>query len=130
IFPWYFLLQGVCGLLALATAWSWCWSPTAQAVDKIRFVFVAAALVTVLIGWPLAQRVSTLRSARYDPNPAVASAAKADFRTWHVYSLLLDLVTTGLVTVAMALTAQLPVASGPQAQTTMSKPTDRESPGQ
>jgi hypothetical protein len=112
IFPWYFLLQGICGMLALATASSWSWSPPSQTVDKLRFVILALALTTVLIGWPLAQKVGDLRGKRYDPNPTVAAAAKADFATWHVYSLTLNLVTMGLVTVAMALTAWLPCPPG------------------
>src|SRR5262249_35564541 len=77
-------------------------------IEKVRFAILALALVTVLVGWPLAQKVGGLRSKRYDPAPAVATAAKADFATWHVYSLLLNLVTMGLVTVAMALAARLP----------------------
>ncbi len=108
IFPWYFLLQGACGVLALATAWSWPWSQPSSAIEKVRFAILALALVTVLIGWPLAQKVGELRSKRYDPDPAVATAARADFASWHVYSLLLNLVTIGLVTVAMALAARLP----------------------
>jgi glycerol-3-phosphate acyltransferase PlsY len=113
IFRWYFVLQGVCGLLALATSASWSWSQPSQTIDKLRFVVLALALTTVLIGWPLAQKVSALRSARYDSNPAVAAVAKADFPKWHVYSLLLNLGTTGLVTVALVLAAWLPGAPRP-----------------
>jgi hypothetical protein len=38
----------------------------------------------------------------------VAESARAEFGRWHGYSLLLNLLTVLLVTVAMALAARLP----------------------
>ncbi|HLN28611.1 MAG TPA: glycerol-3-phosphate 1-O-acyltransferase PlsY [Gemmataceae bacterium] len=114
IFPWYFLLQGICGVLALAAAWSWPWSLPGQTVHKVRFLVLALALATVLIGWPLAQKVSGLRTARFAADPSVASSARAEFATWHRYSLLLNFVTMGLVAVAMALAARLPAEPSSQ----------------
>jgi acyl-phosphate glycerol 3-phosphate acyltransferase len=104
IFPWYFLLEGICGLLAVATALSWFGSEAQATVHKVRFYVLTLALVTVIVGWPIAQKVSALRVARY----AADAAATADFATWHLYSLLLNFITVGLVTVAMALAARLP----------------------
>jgi hypothetical protein len=108
IFPWYYLLQGVCGLLAVATAATWLSSEPSTAIHKVRFFILALALVTVLVGWPIAQKVAGLRAARYAADTSVASAAKAEFATWHGYSLLLNFVTLLLVSVAMALAVWLP----------------------
>ncbi len=108
MFPWYFLLQGVCGLVAVTTALSWSRSDQRHPVDQVRTVLLILALVTVLVGWPLAQKVSDLRPARYDADPAVAASARADFGRWHLYSLLLNFVTLALVGGATALAAQLP----------------------
>jgi acyl-phosphate glycerol 3-phosphate acyltransferase len=110
VFPWYFLVQGVCGLLALATAGAWAWSGPQGTLNKVRFIVLALALATVLAGWPLVRKVSDLRAERYSPDLAVAAAAKAEFGRWHGYSLLLNFVTLGLVTVAMGLAAQLPTS--------------------
>jgi hypothetical protein len=43
-----------------------------------------------------------------EQSKAASVAARKDFGTWHLWSLLLNMVTIGLVTVAMALAAQLP----------------------
>jgi len=108
IFPWYFLLQGVCALLATGTALAWSWSRPAERLHKVRSLILLLALASVVAGWPLAQKVSELRMSRYDSDPAIAAAAKESFGAWHGYSLLLNMVTLGLVTAGMALAAQLP----------------------
>ena len=110
IFPWYFLLGGVCGLLTVITALTWLRAEPESSVHKLRFYVLAAALVTVLVGWPIAHQVSVLRAARYGPDLVLAETARAQFVTWHLCSLGLNLLTLALVTVAMALAARLPVA--------------------
>lgn len=107
LFPWFFTVQGVCGLLAVATALSF---PSEQSptIQRIRTWVLIAALGTVVAGWPLAQKIGALRLERYSPDPAVAQAAKEAFGPWHSYSLLLTFGTMILVAVAMALAAQLP----------------------
>lgn len=110
LFPWYFLIQGVCGLIAVATALPWSRAEPANKVHRLRTVLLVLALTTVVVGWPLAQRVSDLRVARYAADPVVAEAARAAFGNWHTYSLLLNFLTLGLVTVIMALAAWLPEA--------------------
>jgi acyl-phosphate glycerol 3-phosphate acyltransferase len=108
IFPWYFLLQGVCGVLALVTCLAWSrWEPQA-AIHRVRFIVLALALATVIPGLLLSQKVGALRMDRYSREEAVATAAKAEFGRWHTYSLLLNFVTMGLVTAGMAMTARLP----------------------
>jgi hypothetical protein len=108
IFPWYFLLQGVCGLLTVATALALARAEPHSGVHRLRFFALALALVAVLVGWPIAQEVGKLRAARYTGERAQRAAAKADFARWHGYSLLLNFATLGLVTAAMALAARLP----------------------
>jgi acyl phosphate:glycerol-3-phosphate acyltransferase len=124
LFPWYFLIQGVCGLLALATALPWSRAKPSARVHRVRTAVLLLAMLTVVAGWPLVQHVSDLRAARYAADPAVAEAARAAFGRWHAYSLLLNMVTIGLATVAMALTAWLPAAPGAAATP---KPREEES---
>jgi acyl phosphate:glycerol-3-phosphate acyltransferase len=112
IFPWYFLLQGVCGFLTVVTALTFLRAEPRAAIHKLRFGLVAAALVTVVVGWPIAHQVSIFRAARYDADPLLAQAAREQFATWHLYSLGLNLITLALVTVAMALAARLPPTLG------------------
>src|SRR5262249_14446548 len=52
IFPLYFALQGVCGLVALVTAWGWTRAAPAERVHRVRFTLLVVALALVLIGWP------------------------------------------------------------------------------
>jgi len=133
MFGWYFLMQGVCGLLAVGTALGWPHvDPTAK-VHRWRALILLAALLTVVVGWPLERQVSMLRIERNKANDALrtqtaakklsiplhgdldkakqaAEEARVEFGRWHVYSLMLNFVTVGLVTVAMALAAFLPGA--------------------
>jgi hypothetical protein len=117
IFPWYFLLEGVCGVLAVVTTLVFLRAEPRAAIHKIRFGLVAASLATVLVGWPIAHQVSIFRAARYDVDPLLAGAAREQFATWHLYSLGLNLITLALVTVAMALAGRLPPTIGPEKDT-------------
>ena len=69
---------------------------------------VGIAALGVAIGWPLSMKVSALRVQRFDVDTSVAEAAKAAFAEWHLVSLLLSLVTLGLVGVALAMAAKMP----------------------
>jgi acyl-phosphate glycerol 3-phosphate acyltransferase len=123
LFPWYFLLQGACGLLALGTAVGLSRSHPGR-IHRVRATVLLVALLTVLVGWPLELKVSGLRRPRYEAfdtflqSPpaaeakarAEALAARREFGMWHGFSLLLNLGTVVLVTAGMALTAQLPEA--------------------
>ena len=55
VFPRYFAMQTVCGVIALVTALSW-WK--LGGVHRWRGIIVTAALVTVAIGWPISDEVS------------------------------------------------------------------------
>lgn len=108
IFPPYYLLQAVCGAVALVTAWSWFGRADATSVDRWRFFLLAAALVGVAGGWPLSQKVSDLRALRDAADAASVAALRAEFATWHLYSLGLNMLTILLVGIALALAARLP----------------------
>ena len=113
VFPWYFLIQGICGLFVVATALNWTRSRPNARVNRVRFYIAALALATVIVAWPLGQRVEVLRMARYAADSSVAQAAKESFATRHLASLLLNFITMILVTVIMALAAWLPDFQGP-----------------
>jgi glycerol-3-phosphate acyltransferase PlsY len=105
VFPRYYLWQIVCGAVALLTAAAW-WR--LGGVHRWRVVLIGAAVVTVAAGWPLSEAVTNLRVRRYDPDPAVATAAKDAFGPWHLYSLGLSTVTVLLAGSSLALAAKLP----------------------
>jgi acyl-phosphate glycerol 3-phosphate acyltransferase len=125
LFGWYFLIQGICGLLAVATALAWTRLHLPGKIHKVRIAVLLAALVTVLAGWPLEQKVNALRGPRYEavdkylqakPGQDAAAReaaldARKEFVLWHTFSLFLNFGTVILVGVGMALAAQLPEAS-------------------
>ena len=104
IFPWYFLLQGICGLLALATAFRLAGGKPLCRLERWRVVILVLGILTILIGFPLVQKIDGLRTAR----AAGDEAARAAFATWHLISLFLNFITVGLASVAMGMAAFLP----------------------
>jgi acyl-phosphate glycerol 3-phosphate acyltransferase len=133
LFPWFFGLQTICGLLALAMALSWTHSPESS-WSSLRIATLLLALLTVIGGWWLERKVDDLRETRSKTTDEVlassqptaeqlkaAEEARADFGRWHFYSLMLNFVTVALVTVAMALTAVLPGVQGDKAPSSTSQ---------
>jgi len=114
IFPRYFAMQAICGLLALLTALSW-WKAGGK-VNRWRIYLCATGLLTVAIGWPISNHVSELRLLRFAADSTIASAAKADFTSWHLMSLFLSFVTVCLAGVALALASRLPIEVTPTAK--------------
>ncbi|MGE3807927.1 MAG: glycerol-3-phosphate 1-O-acyltransferase PlsY [Gemmataceae bacterium] len=114
IFPYLFLLEGVCGFIVVYTALPWARRFPDERVHHWRWLLAALALCTVLAGWPLVEKVAALRLLRYGSDLAVATQAEADFHTWHLVSLLLNFVTWFLVTAVMAMAAKLPAGEGTQ----------------
>jgi acyl phosphate:glycerol-3-phosphate acyltransferase len=108
VFPRYFAMQAVCGLIALVTALNWWNAEGGRKVHHWRVLLIAAGVFTVAVGWPLSNYVSELRLARFSADDAMANAAKAAFGTWHRASLLLSTVTVCLAGAAMALAGKLP----------------------
>lgn len=116
MFHWYFLLQGVCGLVALATSFAWVKHGKPH---RWRAVLLVIALAGVLAGWPLEQYVTELRPARNTTTEAylhtgsaealaAMKQARSTFGAWHVVSLFVNFATILAVTGAMALAANLP----------------------
>lgn len=105
VFPRYFGMQAVCGVIAVATAARW---RRLGRVHAWRFGVVLAAAASLAIAIPLSDHVSELRRLRYDPDGDVAQAARAAFGPWHLASLGLSVVTVGLAGVGLALAAKLP----------------------
>jgi hypothetical protein len=104
VFPKYFAMQAVCGLVALLTALSWWTAEGGRKVHRRRVYLIALAVLTVAAGWPISDYVSELRLHRFD-----SEAGKAAFVSWHLVSLLLSFVTVCLAGVALALAARLPL---------------------
>jgi acyl-phosphate glycerol 3-phosphate acyltransferase len=105
VFPRYFAMQAVCGVVVLVTALSW-WKT--GCVHRWRVYIVALAVLTVAVGWPISEEVSRLRLLRFSADTSAASAAKTAFVEWHVVSLFLSFVTVCLAGVSLALAAKLP----------------------
>src|SRR5439155_20505357 len=108
LFDWYFPLQIICGFLAIMTGLTFSQAESNRRVHRRRNLILLFATAAAVIGWLVADYVGELRLERYSPNEIVAESAKAAFAAWHGISLTLNMVAIGLVTVAMALAAQLP----------------------
>lgn len=121
VFPWYFALQGFCGIVAAWTAMTWRWENRGASIHKWRTRLLVLALLSVLIAWPLEHRVSELRVPRNDAVDAYLASggsdaataqrlAREEFGRWHFYSLALNFLTILLVTGGMALAGHLPAS--------------------
>jgi glycerol-3-phosphate acyltransferase PlsY len=110
LFAVYFLLLAICAALALGTALGWrnLESPRSH---RRRLTFIAVAILSLMIGWPIADHVGELRIERYSSEPNVARAADLAFGTWHAASLGINFVTLISSGAALALASQLPVPS-------------------
>lgn len=108
VLPRYFAMQAACGAVALMTALAWWNADRGRRAHRWRAYLLTVALVTVAVAWAVSNYVSELRVQRFDPNPAVAAAAKAAFAPWHLVNLLLSFVTVGLAGVGLALGAKMP----------------------
>lgn len=111
VFPKYFAMQAVCGVIALVTALSWY---ARGGVHRWRVYVIAAAVLTVAAGWPISEEVSRLRLERFSTDGLVAGWARAWFGKWHVVSLLLSFVTVCLAGVALVLASKLPNLGEPR----------------
>jgi acyl-phosphate glycerol 3-phosphate acyltransferase len=122
----YFGLQLGCGLVAALTALSWYNAFPGRRAHRARAVLLVVALIGVGVGWWLEREVDVLTAQRNAATEVVLKAsaptpeevraaenARAEFGRWHGYSLMVNLTTLGLVTVAMALAARLPQGETP-----------------
>lgn len=124
LFPILFLLQGVCGFAAIATALPWMRLEPTRRVHSWRVTVILAALCCVLASWPLESKVRELQGDRHSKtlvylltdskSPELETArdemreARSAFGRWHGVSLILNLVTIALATASMVLAAFLP----------------------
>jgi acyl-phosphate glycerol 3-phosphate acyltransferase len=122
LFQWYFGIEAVCGLLTAATALAWCRAGAARR-HRLRAGILLAALATVAVGWWLERKVDELREPRnrtfdvmvshsppHSEDVHAAAEARAEFDRWHLYSVVLNMLTSLLVTIAMMQAAFLPAA--------------------
>ncbi len=108
VFPKYFAMQTICGVVALITALSWWNLATGRRINRWRVLVIGVALATVVAGWPISNYVSELRVERF-----TSATAKAAFGPWHLVSLFLSFVTVCLAGLALALAAFLPDRNAP-----------------
>jgi hypothetical protein len=121
MFPAYYALQLACCGLGLVTT---LWFGRGRA-NRVRDFVLLLALFGVCGGWWLEREVEGLRVKRSEASDAVltstspsteqihaAEAARAEFGTWHTYSLFANFGTLALVTVAMGMAAFLPAKLG------------------
>ncbi len=128
LFDWYFLIQGICGFLALATAWGWPKQYPGQKVHGRRIIVILLALMTVVAGWPLEHYISDIRLNRSEKTEAYLKApqdetakaeakeARSTFGMWHGISDLINIITIILVAVALGMGAFLPSKSNSEGQ--------------
>jgi len=122
VFPRYFAMQAICGVIALVTALAWWNAEGGRKVHRRRVILLIAGALTVVVGWPLSDYVSELRLARFSTDEPTAAAAKADFSPWHLASLGLSVVTVTLAGMALALAARLPMDEEKPASTGLQNP--------
>lgn len=126
LFPWYYGIQLVCAFITYGTALWWQKWLEPDRVQRWRVWLLLLALIVTVTGWWLESKVSELREARNAKTDfvlktksptaeqiAAAEQARSEFGQWHGYSLLQNFATLILVTIVMALAAQLPVGSCP-----------------
>ena len=110
IFPRFFAMMTVCGLISVVTAGTWC---SSGRVHRVRFAILVAALALVFVGWPLSDWVSQIRFDRYAADPTVAANANRLFGPVHLVSLALSFVTNVLTGVGLFLAGRIPVTPVP-----------------
>jgi acyl phosphate:glycerol-3-phosphate acyltransferase len=122
MFDWYFLVQGACAVVALSAALRWSRAEPDVRVHQLRVALLILAFSTVLVGWPIERKVSELRGPRNATTDVLLQAApsipddvyraaveaRRAFGMWHGFSTTLNLGTTAIVTLVMALAARLP----------------------
>jgi acyl phosphate:glycerol-3-phosphate acyltransferase len=124
MFHWYFLLQGGCAFVALATALPW---TRFGGIHRWRLSLLLTATLLVIAGWPIEQYVGELRTPRNQrtdeylqtPEPSDAlrkemQAARGEFGKWHGISVMLNLAVIVCITGATALAAHLALPGSAQ----------------
>jgi acyl phosphate:glycerol-3-phosphate acyltransferase len=130
LFMWYYGLQTVCILLALACAWSWPRLEPDQRVHRVRRLLLIVAVLLMGVGWWLDFVVHDLRKPRNEKTEAVlkqnlkdsnptqdqikaAEEARKAFGAWHTFSLLQNFAALLVVAAALAQAAWMPEKKAP-----------------
>jgi acyl phosphate:glycerol-3-phosphate acyltransferase len=107
LFGPFFLLQLICVMTALITAFPW--RITIGSIHRWRVRFLMLALILAVISIPLSHYVTQLRIERFSPDLSIADPAKSRFGPVHGISLLIAWITTGILGLAMACSGKIPV---------------------
>lgn len=105
VFPKYFAMLVLCGLVALITSLPW---RSQGLIHKRRTALLLGALIVAIVGWPLAGYVSQLRLERFATDPPVAAQAKSLFGPVHLVSLGLSAIGTLLNGLSLWLAGRIP----------------------
>ncbi|MBX7104350.1 MAG: glycerol-3-phosphate 1-O-acyltransferase PlsY [Gemmataceae bacterium] len=97
MFPRYFFMQAICGVIATGTAIGWLISRPGR-TSRWRAALLFVALVCVAVGWPINRKVSDMRATRFE-----STAARSAFANWHLVSLGLNLGSLALLVPGLAL---------------------------
>jgi glycerol-3-phosphate acyltransferase PlsY len=118
LFPWYYLLQGICGFVAVgACLGQQRTAPTRRGAWRCRLLLLALGLV--VLGWGVERYVRGYQELRdqtieqFLQSPPereplarqAAEEARAQFGRWHLVSLALNLGTLASVTLVLVLSA-------------------------
>jgi acyl phosphate:glycerol-3-phosphate acyltransferase len=126
VFPSYFLMQILCGVVALIPALTWWRTCVTDRANRWRCYLLLAGLTLALAGAWLEQKVHDLQGRRHtavesylkSQTPTEATikdmqAARKWFGMWHGISVLVNYAAILAVVGAMFLTVSLPSTSGP-----------------
>jgi glycerol-3-phosphate acyltransferase PlsY len=105
IFPKYFAMMTVCGLISVITAATW-WKE--GRAHRVRFVLLTVALLLVFVGWPISDWVTQLRLDRLSSDYDIANWAKTLFGPVHLISLALSAITNVLTGIGLFLAGRIP----------------------
>jgi glycerol-3-phosphate acyltransferase PlsY len=105
VFPRYFGIQLVCGLVTLVTALAWV---RRGRLHRTRALIAGVGVAIVGASIPVSWEVSRLRVERFDAEPGIAATAKGQFGPVHLVSLALSGVTVLVAGSVLGLGARLP----------------------
>lgn len=118
LFPWFYSLQTICCILALASAWNW----GGSRIDPLRKFLLVISIFLLGSGWWLERKVHDLRGPRNDTTEAViqstnaqpqqiqeAVAARKTFGMWHGMSLLQHFASMTVTGVLLIIASAVPL---------------------
>ncbi len=129
LFPWYFVIQGLCAFVSAWTALAWARDFPGVAIHRWRARLLLVAFILIMLGWPLERKVTALRLPRNEATDAYLQSqpppeavrqtmlnARAEFGAWHLASMALNFAAVLLVSGGMALAGSLPAGAAKKAE--------------